>query len=33
MDAAEYKHIVFGLIFVKYISNTSPTLSRPGATN
>jgi type I restriction enzyme M protein len=22
MDAAEYKHIVLGLIFLKYISNT-----------
>ena len=22
MDAAEYKHLVFGLIFVKYISDT-----------
>jgi len=22
MDAAEYKHIVLGLIFVKYISDT-----------
>ena len=21
MDAAEYKHVVFGLIFLKYISN------------
>lgn len=29
MDAAEYKHIVLGLIFVKYIS----TPSRPGAMN
>ncbi len=32
MDAAEYKHIVLGLIFVKYISDTfaasPPTLSR-----
>ena len=25
MDAAEYKHIVLGLIFVKYISDTFQT--------
>jgi len=24
MDAAEYKHVVLGLIFLKYISNASP---------
>jgi len=27
MDAAEYKHVVLSLIFVKYISNTFQTLS------
>ncbi len=26
MDAAEYKHIVLGLIFLKYISDTFETL-------
>jgi type I restriction enzyme M protein len=25
MDAAEYKHLVLGLIFVKYISDTCAT--------
>ncbi len=24
MDAAEYKHVVLGLIFLKYISDTNP---------
>ena len=24
MDAAEYKHVVLGLIFLKYISDTRP---------
>lgn len=27
MDAAEYKHVVLGLIFVKYISDTFQTRS------
>ena len=26
MDAAEYKHLVLGLIFVKYVSDTFATL-------
>jgi len=37
MDAAEYKHLVLGLIFVKYISDTfqgrrSPTAHREAET-
>jgi hypothetical protein len=32
MDAAEYKHVVLGLIFLKYISDAMATSSRLDAT-
>ena len=33
MDAAEYKHVVLGLIFLKYISDVCLLFIHPGAPN
>lgn len=31
MDAAEYKHLVLGLIFLKYVSDTLPIVHFPAS--